>query len=217
MRGNLASSRPTAFGARSIPACAGEPIGVTRWRCNAMVYPRVCGGTFRRLRRRDSAAGLSPRVRGNRKTSADCRRPRGSIPACAGEPHVGQGRRAGQEVYPRVCGGTIGIAYWSEPGRDLSPRVRGNHLFVTGLALLARSIPACAGEPAARLSAPYMDMVYPRVCGGTQSIPTARRPCWGLSPRVRGNPLPPIPWPAAAGSIPACAGEPPCPAAPCPA
>ena len=51
--------------------------------------------------------------------------------------------------------------------------------------------------------------VYPRVCGGTGAYPLAWRGWSGLSPRVRGNRFqgqPRHPW---AGSIPACAGEPP--------
>ena len=51
--------------------------------------------------------------------------------------------------------------------------------------------------------------VYPRVCGGTSSGLAPEMYPTGLSPRVRGNPacfcLPANP----AGSIPACAGEPP--------
>ena len=50
--------------------------------------------------------------------------------------------------------------------------------------------------------------VYPRVCGGTQAV---RAICWhndGLSPRMRGNPLPLCSDPFCSGSIPAYAGEP---------
>ena len=72
----------------------------------------------------------------------------------------------------------------------------------------ARSIPACAGEPAwGSLSLQCMK-VYPRVCGGTWSDQTIDMAGEGLSPRVRGNrPSPALPA-GGAGSIPACAGEP---------
>ena len=50
--------------------------------------------------------------------------------------------------------------------------------------------------------------VYPRVCGGTRPRTGNGPPPPGLSPRVRGNPSPDRERAAAAGSIPACAGEP---------
>ena len=48
--------------------------------------------------------------------------------------------------------------------------------------------------------------VYPRVCGGTYNNVSGEIEVTGLSPRVRGNPSPPL---TPHGSIPACAGEPP--------
>ena len=50
--------------------------------------------------------------------------------------------------------------------------------------------------------------VYPRVCGGTRAEPVRRWSRQGLSPRVRGNRLPPVNLSMMYGSIPACAGEP---------
>ena len=50
--------------------------------------------------------------------------------------------------------------------------------------------------------------VYPRVCGGTVRIPDTPRYVRGLSPRVRGNPLPDGGRGRFRRSIPACAGEP---------
>ena len=51
--------------------------------------------------------------------------------------------------------------------------------------------------------------VYPRVCGGTLPCNSADIQTSGLSPRVRGNPLPPAFCHYTYRSIPACAGEPP--------
>ena len=81
----------------------------------------------------------------------------------------------------------------SEQG--LSPRVRGN---------LPRSIPACAGEPIGhgRLIA-YR--VYPRVCGGTDSL--ANGICWSI-PACAGEPCSVLMAKCNRRSIPACAGEP---------
>ena len=90
----------------------------------------------------------------------------------------------------------------------LSPRVRGNRRLDQRPDVLARSIPACAGEPKIVIRIPISIWVYPRVCGGTAKAARCNNCGKGLSPRVRGNP-----YAAAAGgarrrSIPACAGEP---------
>ena len=91
-----------------------------------------------------------------------------------------------------------------------------------------RSIPACAGEPCGHNLRSHRAQVYPRVCGGTPICRKCRRPApvyprvcggtahnradfkhvQGLSPRVRGNPLPVWHESERGGSIPACAGEP---------
>ena len=117
-------------------------------------------------------------------------------------------------VYPRVCGGTASHRCIGTPDEGLSPRVRGNRLRHRGTGGGGRSIPACAGEPMARTWASALSPVYPRVCGGTPSLPTTPTPALGLSPRVRGNRPPQTPHPAAARSIPACAGEPTTPKSP---
>ena len=90
----------------------------------------------------------------------------------------------------------------------LSPRVRGNRSPSSVGMTIPGSIPACAGEPSAMLLRRLNTRVYPRVCGGTNLIPIARRAISGLSPRVRGNPLRCQFSFLHTGSIPACAGEP---------
>ncbi len=87
VRGNLAMRRSATAPSGSIPACAGEPqlhkVGHgVRW-----VYPRVCGGTANLLLKVAGGLGLSPRVRGNLSAFHLPAQARGSIPACAGEPH----------------------------------------------------------------------------------------------------------------------------------
>ena len=98
---------------RSIPACAGEPAQVGQRLLTSKrreVYPRVCGGTGAGMSAGSGVAwaGLSPRVRGNRREK------------CAAY-------ALQCEVYPRVCGGTRSFAIGSSSDDDgLSPRVRGN-------------------------------------------------------------------------------------------
>ena len=147
-------------------------------------------------------------MRGNLHAAAGNPPQAGSIPACAGEPEYTRLTGVSNKVYPRVCGGTPSCAPAAAHARGLSPRVRGNRPAPWRRQIQRRSIPACAGEPAASIIRGAEVKVYPRVCGGT-TLP--RADCCavlGLSPRVRGNRH--IHHRPAAGnrSIPACAGEP---------
>ena len=168
----------------------------------------MCGGTRAGQPGKAAAGGLSPRVRGNLRNRAQNQHMVGSIPACAGEPVTdmpGCHRRA---VYPRVCGGTACFVNFAGRLTGLSPRVRGNRRRLRRRHSRARSIPACAGEPASSIWQSPHSKVYPRVCGGTSDFPTPLEALEGLSPRVRGNLWPAIGSSQDFGSIPACAGEP---------
>ena len=194
--------------AGSIPACAGEPRSSSTSTLASWVYPRVCGGTHVRQDQFASMAGLSPRVRGNRRKSPQGRLQCGSIPACAGEPRRGSAGTARGGVYPRVCGGTRLALLRGQRVRGLSPRVRGNlDARICDVRRLG-SIPACAGEPPDDARQKPRRRVYPRVCGGTAAVEADREFSLGLSPRVRGNRRHPHPPRPDVGSIPACAGEP---------
>ena len=168
----------------------------------------MCGGTVPSSTRTLSTTGLSPRVRGNRGRIGGCRARSGSIPACAGEPAATCARWWMARVYPRVCGGTLVEALRFDSFEGLSPRVRGNLVEVRVDFGHIGSIPACAGEPDRTRSAHPLARVYPRVCGGTPRSIRPRIQFTGLSPRVRGNRLVGAELLPAAGSIPACAGEP---------
>ena len=168
----------------------------------------MCGGTARASRGAVRPRGLSPRVRGNpRLTQWQSYRAR-SIPACAGEPVIGNGYQQEIPVYPRVCGGTRQCSMPRGCAQGLSPRVRGNHKGADSPAKTGGSIPACAGEPASSAGIRTTPPVYPRVCGGTMESLRTLIYDGGLSPRVRGNPAPLTRWPPGYRSIPACAGEP---------
>ena len=149
VRGNLVDSPFSSRWPRSIPACAGEPSEAPTATAGGWVYPRVCGGTPTFGSARDSQRGLSPRVRGNPPAPAPLSPAARSIPACAGEPRRQcQVVRVGA-VYPRVCGGTTTTIPTPNRRRGLSPRVRGNPCCNPTHPQGGRSIPACAGEPAA--------------------------------------------------------------------
>ena len=111
-------------------------------------------------------------------------------------------------VYPRVYGGTsrprCGFAW----ARGLSPRVRGNLAAAHQDPAQCGSIPACTGEPPAKMSSSASLRVYPRVYGGTTWFELVRIRSEGLSPRVRGNRCRRPADGRRHRSIPACTGEP---------
>ena len=209
MRGNLPVRRSGRDPDGSIPACAGEPFSSRTDQFRLPVYPRVCGGTRKQRAVVIPGPGLSPRVRGNHTLRRGQRHVFWSIPACAGEPSPWRPTTGGSRVYPRVCGGTIALQSALTDGRGLSPRVRGNPASRGDATANRGSIPACAGEPMTSHGWKSEASVYPRVCGGTPQDDDRAVGLWGLSPRVRGNHRPGQLDGAVAGSIPACAGEPP--------
>ena len=210
VRGNRQYHSGQQCFARSIPACAGEPIYRQVRKLPRQVYPRVCGGTESELLEQDGEKGLSPRVRGNRGSNYRPAKVKRSIPACAGEPRPSWLVVRACGVYPRVCGGTADSSMFCWRYSGLSPRVRGNRTRAARCRCRQRSIPACAGEPIYHNERVWMFKVYPRVCGGTERDRLRLERAQGLSPRVRGNLQRRPPGQHHRGSIPACAGEP-CP------
>ena len=170
VRGNRAAQADVAFFRGSIPACAGEPRWTRPTSANAMVYPRVCGGTCTAAPTPAGMTGLSPRVRGNHLRRSSWLKYQRSIPACAGEPARRIASSQPPPVYPRVCGGTLeALPDRGEPN-GLSPRVRGNLFKEAGNSAIDGSIPACAGEPCRQRCQRHHRAVYPRVCGGTSTM-----------------------------------------------
>ena len=208
VRGNQFAPSCASLDGGSIPACAGEPPCAIAGRISIWVYPRVCGGTTYTRNTAGTEVGLSPRVRGNRPGVGGTKTETGSIPACAGEPATNLPSGGTLRVYPRVCGGTMVRAIIMRGILGLSPRVRGNRRLPAPRTSGNRSIPACAGEPPVCASGVKRAGVYPRVCGGTRVCATESSADKGLSPRVRGNPLPGRVESSPGRSIPACAGEP---------
>ena len=182
------------------------------------VYPRLCGGT---------AAVFAP-IR--------CRI--GSIPACAGEPCQRQRVPSRlSRVYPRLCGGTRTSgntrrhahgsipACAGEPGSMRStraleppgsiPACAGEpEPYLLRAVISGGSIPACAGEPGPSVTGilprSRFYRVYPRLCGGTESMATDLRAASRVYPRLCGGTtaISGQRRDGDKGSIPACAGEP---------
>ena len=189
VRGNLQQGHAEVVGLGSIPARAGEPHPTPQTTWSDWVYPRTCGGTFCNLYFLYWKQGLSPHVRGNQADHLRVVRPFGSIPARAGEPSGSTGPGWRYRVYPRTCGGTAERFPAAFTRSGLSPHVRGNHLLHCAERHCLGSIPARAGEPTCRSRRRSTNGVYPRTCGGTETLKSLTGNDPGLSPHVRGNPL----------------------------
>ena len=168
VRGKRAPANVRAMYTRSIPACAGETLRPLVQCREEAVYPRVCGGNSRAEARAAFVRGLSPRVRGKRAPANVRAMYTRSIPACAGETLPSSLRKRPARVYPRVCGGNPAWPRSRGCNDGLSPRVRGKQGANTPQGLTERSIPACAGETAAKRDGGENGGVYPRVCGGNE-------------------------------------------------
>ena len=106
LRGNHESTENPRPPLGSIPALTGKPMGSSRWGGGCGVYPRAYGETRVRQAPGGGDAGLSPRLRGNRRGMAvRCASPR-SIPALTGKPRRGRRTDALVRVYPRAYGET---------------------------------------------------------------------------------------------------------------
>ena len=149
-RGNPLLKRAVNEHPRSIPAHAGEPADRFLFGGIVRVYPRPRGGTSFANRQPLRLGGLSPPTRGNPGQWRVTARLTGSIPAHAGEPPNANIDSKSSEVYPRPRGGTIFISDTTCKRCGLSPPTRGNRARRATGGQGRGSIPAHAGEPAAR-------------------------------------------------------------------
>ena len=189
VRGSPKSKSSVMVPYGSIPACAGEPIPVEHVSVIRRVDPRVCGGAELWADPAMRATGRSPRVRGSPSASRSNLLISRSIPACAGEPEGGDGRRGLRRVDPRVCGGAYSRSFIAVRRAGRSPRVRGSPGTPPSTSSRPGSIPACAGEPFQSSFVKSLERVDPRVCGGAHERQPVECVASGRSPRVRGSPI----------------------------
>ena len=192
---------------RSIPAWAGETPGKYIGQRELTVYPRVGGGNSSVRLAASAIAGLSPRGRGKPTDLPVMPTGAGSIPAWAGETTIQVTGAPSRQVYPRVGGGNARARRIGGSSGGLSPRGRGKPAAEAGELACVGSIPAWAGETAARRGVSGAAAVYPRVGGGNGGVPRPCVPTRGLSPRGRGKQVLTMQFALNRRSIPAWAGE----------
>ena len=154
------------------------------------------------------AIGLSPRVRGSPSFNPLPPYKPGSIPAGAGQPRKTSASSIPIRVYPRGCGAATPSMATISQSHGLSPRVRGSRHPRLTPRQKPGSIPAGAGQPHGPRRNTRPAEVYPRGCGAARLEDGEIRRVKGLSPRVRGSPLPRMYHRLGNRSIPAGAGQP---------
>ena len=172
---------------RSIPAYAGETLGLHAVSVVRRVDPRVRGGDAMLAPMRVPFLGRSPRTRGRRTRLASLAIFSRSIPAYAGETAPGQILLRRIRVDPRVRGGDATDPYYWRFLEGRSPRTRGRRHARQPCLLVRRSIPAYAGETRCRRRCRSAGRVDPRVRGGDSRAHRTTRPSAGRSPRTRGR------------------------------
>ena len=190
-RGTLLRCARRLRKARSIPACAGNTFSAAR-RSNAItVHPRMRGEhgvAFRMLR---GVGGPSPHARGTRRRVRAGLAQARSIPACAGNTSAPAGSFSTKAVHPRMRGEHRIRARGDTPNAGPSPHARGTPFRQGVLAVVVRSIPACAGNTPGCAPSQTSDPVHPRMRGEHTGWRRRAAASSAVHPRMRGEH-----WPA---------------------
>jgi len=131
---------------RFIPAGAGNAVRAGARPARRPVHPRGCGERRHDRRRRLTAGGSSPRVRGTRPTGRRRIDRSRFIPAGAGNARPGPRVRRLHPVHPRGCGERPSSLGGVTECHGSSPRVRGTRRCRRLGAAGKRFIPAGAGN-----------------------------------------------------------------------
>ena len=134
-----------------------------------------------------SAPGSSPRVRGRLRGTAAGVLGGGLIPASAGQTDGGTRTRTQPGAHPRECGADRPLYFSSTAIRGSSPRVRGRQQFHGSREVLARLIPASAGQTCHASKTRQAGGAHPRECGADAARESGVTWDQGSSPRVRGR------------------------------
>ena len=198
----LAAARPG-----TIPACAGNTLALRPPAERPGDHPRVRGEHSGLRRISIPPEGPSPRARGTLDHSSDFRLAMGTIPACAGNTSLDSVMFRTPRDHPRVRGEHTRYGIIPGSAQGPSPRARGTPYVGAHLVHDAGTIPACAGNTAARAASGVIRWDHPRVRGEHTDRTCSAAYSRGPSPRARGTLCLQCLYCRGCGTIPACAGN----------
>ena len=174
-------------GTRFIPARARNGRASGRLRRARTVHPRTCGERSAIPGIRALNIGSSPHVRGTGLCACEWSSDARFIPARAGNGRTRYSRRRDPPVHPRTCGERRIRHRSIKADAGSSPHVRGTGVDQLFGELLARFIPARAGNGADLTPALGDQAVHPRTCGERGGRSSMNYYVYGSSPHVRGT------------------------------
>ncbi len=145
-RGTVRAGCPPVCATRFIPACAGNSYSTGQRPTGTTVHPRVRGEQRVRIGEPAASTGSSPRARGTAVAVPAASGFDRFIPACAGNSGAPLSHCLPLPVHPRVRGEQSASFSRSSSHTGSSPRARGTVPVLDTRIVLARFIPACAGN-----------------------------------------------------------------------
>ena len=169
VRGKPGGDPPVGHQLRIIPARAGQTPACSHCRRTFPDHPRACGANQQSAYLRRGQYGSSPRVRGKLKQRFRIWKRGRIIPARAGQTLRPDDVAGPDADHPRACGANRSKGSQITGHSGSSPRVRGKLPGIPGIALVARIIPARAGQTSCSSVFRCRRTDHPRACGANRS------------------------------------------------
>ena len=165
MRGKLGFGFDSFRQRRIIPAHAGQTSRTPTPTPTVSDHPRACGANAAAGRIRTLRRGSSPRMRGKQGGRRKLEREIRIIPAHAGQTAPARDATSRSSDHPRACGANSSGAFSMIRLIGSSPRMRGKRVGSVPVGILARIIPAHAGQTQSHQRNGKEDADHPRACG----------------------------------------------------
>ena len=165
MRGKLGFGFDSFRQRRIIPAHAGQTSRTPTPTPTVSDHPRACGANAAAGRIRTLRRGSSPRMRGKPHQRVMPPAGRRIIPAHAGQTRALARPDQRRTDHPRACGANSSGAFSMIRLIGSSPRMRGKRVGSVPVGILARIIPAHAGQTQSHQRNGKEDADHPRACG----------------------------------------------------
>ena len=165
MRGKLITAPVLSSAIRIIPAHAGQTFVIGARGLGKTDHPRACGANKGAGGNLNGRYGSSPRMRGKPHQRVMPPAGRRIIPAHAGQTRALARPDQRRTDHPRACGANSSGAFSMIRLIGSSPRMRGKRVGSVPVGILARIIPAHAGQTQSHQRNGKEDADHPRACG----------------------------------------------------